>query len=119
VTRERTFVIVGGGLAGAKAAESLRGWGFEGRVILIGDEAARPYERPPLSKDYLRGTASFDNDAVHAATFYADHDIDLRCATALTTINSVSRTVNLEPGEELAYDRLLLATGARPRHLSN
>jgi 3-phenylpropionate/trans-cinnamate dioxygenase ferredoxin reductase subunit len=56
---------------------------------------------------------------VHAATFYADHDIDLRCATAVTTINSVSRTVNLEPGEELAYDRLLLATGARPRHLSN
>ena len=74
----QTFVIVGASLAGAKAAETLRSDGFEGRVVLIGDEARRPYERPPLSKEYLRGEKDFDAAAVHPAGFYDEHDIELR-----------------------------------------
>ena len=114
---ERTFVIVGAGLAGAKAGESLRGWGFDGRVVLIGNEPVRPYERPPLSKAYMRGKANFEDAAVHPATFYADHDIELRCSTVVSGIDPIRRTVSVEPGGELPYDQLLLATGARPRPL--
>jgi 3-phenylpropionate/trans-cinnamate dioxygenase ferredoxin reductase subunit len=114
---ERTFVIVGAGLAGAKAAESLRGWGFDGRVVLIGDEPVRPYERPPLSKAYMRGTATFEDAAVHPGAFYADHDIDLRCSTVVDAIDPVGRTLSLNPGGKLPFDQLLLATGARARPL--
>ena len=75
-TGTETFVIVGAGLAGAKAAETLRQEGFEGRLTLIGDEPERPYERPPLSKDYLRGETA-DAPYVHEASFYQDNEIDL------------------------------------------
>ena len=68
------FAIVGAGLAGAKAAETLREEGFDGRLVLLGAEAERPYERPPLSKDYLRGEAERDGAYVHAAGFYAEHE---------------------------------------------
>jgi 3-phenylpropionate/trans-cinnamate dioxygenase ferredoxin reductase subunit len=114
----QTFVIVGASLAGAKAAETLRAEGFEGRVVLIGEEPVRPYERPPLSKDYLRGETGFDAAAVHAAGFYDDHDIELRTSTVAAAVNPGSSEVTLASGERIGYDRLLLATGAAPRRLS-
>jgi 3-phenylpropionate/trans-cinnamate dioxygenase ferredoxin reductase subunit len=113
-----TFVIVGASLAGAKAAETLRSEGFDGRVVLIGDEPTRPYERPPLSKDYLRGETDFDGAAVHPADFYDSHGIDLRMSTTVTAIDPTTSEVELSPGGRLAYDRLLLSTGAAPRRLS-
>jgi 3-phenylpropionate/trans-cinnamate dioxygenase ferredoxin reductase subunit len=114
----QTFVIVGASLAGAKAAEALRTEGFDGRVVLIGDEARRPYERPPLSKEYLRAEKDFDAIAVHPAGFYDEHDIELHTSTVVSAIDPTNRSVTLSSGEQIAYDRLLLATGATPRRLS-
>jgi 3-phenylpropionate/trans-cinnamate dioxygenase ferredoxin reductase subunit len=113
---DRTFVIVGAGLAGAKAAETLREEGFDGRVVLVGAEAERPYERPPLSKSYLRGEAE-GKPHVHDESFYPDNDIELRASTAAERIDPGAREVALAGGEVLRYDRLLLTTGAEPRHL--
>jgi 3-phenylpropionate/trans-cinnamate dioxygenase ferredoxin reductase component len=115
-TQQKTFVIVGGGLAGAKAAETLREQGFDGRLVLIGDEPERPYERPPLSKDYLRGEADA-KPYVHAEGFYAEHEIELWSSTRVSGIDAGSRELALEPDRRLGYDRLLLATGAEPRRL--
>jgi 3-phenylpropionate/trans-cinnamate dioxygenase ferredoxin reductase component len=114
---DRTFVIVGAGLAGAKAAETLRDEGFGGRVVLIGAETERPYERPPLSKGLLLGTAERDSPYVHDAGWYAAHDVELRTGTTVTGIDRAVHTVTLSGGEALRYDRLLLATGASPRTL--
>ena len=86
--------------------------------VLIGDEPTRPYERPPLSKDYLRGETDFDGAAVHPADFYDSHGIDLRMSTTVTAIDPTTSEVELSPGGRLAYDRLLLSTGAAPRRLS-
>ena len=113
-----THVIAGAGLAGAKAAEALRSEGFEGRIVLIGDELELPYERPPLSKDYLRGESPREQARVHEAGFYADHDIELLTGTKVTDLNAGARDVTLSTGERLGYDRLLLATGSEPRRLS-
>lgn len=115
--QDPTFVIVGASLAGAKAAETLRTEGFDGRVVLIGDEARRPYERPALSKEYLRGEKDFDATAVHPADYYGEHDIDLRTSTEVTAVNPSESSVTLSSGEQIGYDRLLLTTGAVPRHL--
>jgi 3-phenylpropionate/trans-cinnamate dioxygenase ferredoxin reductase subunit len=112
-----TFVIIGAGLAGAKAAETLRAEGFDGRVVLIGEEPERPYERPPLSKGYLRGEADREKTFVHDESFYADQRIELRTATEVRSIHPDRHTVALGGGEELTYDRLLLATGAAARQL--
>jgi 3-phenylpropionate/trans-cinnamate dioxygenase ferredoxin reductase subunit len=112
-----TIVIVGAGLAGAKAAETLRAEGFDGRIVLVGDEPVRPYERPPLSKDYLRGEAGFDSAAVHESDFYDAHDIELRTSTAVTAVRPTDSEVELGDGERIRYQRLLLATGATPRRL--
>jgi 3-phenylpropionate/trans-cinnamate dioxygenase ferredoxin reductase subunit len=112
-----TIVIAGAGLAGAKAAETLRTEGFGGRIVLVGDESVRPYERPPLSKDYLRGESGFDAAAVHDADFYAAHDIELRTSTAVTALHPADSAVELGDGERIRYERLLLATGASPRRL--
>src|SRR4029450_7165421 len=117
MTTERTFVIAGGGLAGAKAAETLRGEGFDGRVVLIGSETERPYERPPLSKGLLLGTAERDSPYVHDTGWYAAHDVELRNGTTVTGIDRAAHTVTLSAGEPVRYDRLLLATGASPRRL--
>ncbi len=111
-----TFVIVGAGLAGAKAAETLRAEGFDGRVVLIGDEAEPPYERPPLSKEYLRGEAE-EKPHVHERSFYADHSIELWCSTRVTGIDIGLQELLMEGDQRLGYDRLLLATGAVPRRL--
>src|SRR5215213_1891360 len=113
---QRNFVIVGAMFAGAKAAETLREEGFEGRVVLIGSEAERPYERPPLSKDYLRGEAD-TKPYVHDEGFYSEHEIDLRTSTEVTAIDPGASEVELDGSERLAYDRLLIATGAEPRRL--
>jgi len=113
----RTFVIAGAGLAGAKAAQTLREEGFDGRVVLLGAERERPYERPPLSKDYLRGETGRDKVYVHDEGFYDAHDIELRTGAEVQSLDASSREVHIAGGERLRYDRLLLATGARPRRL--
>jgi 3-phenylpropionate/trans-cinnamate dioxygenase ferredoxin reductase subunit len=115
--RSETTVIVGAAMAGAKAAQTLRDEGYDGSVILVGDEPVRPYERPPLSKTHLRGESDFDAAAIHPADYYREHDIELRTSTTVTAIDPAAQTVTLASGEAVPYHRLLLATGARPRTL--
>ncbi|MEV5881250.1 FAD-dependent oxidoreductase [Streptomyces sp. NPDC052020] len=118
VDADQTFVIVGGGLAGAKAAETLRAEGFTGRVILICDERDHPYERPPLSKGYLLGKEERDGVFVHEPAWYARHDIELHLGQTVAAIDRAARTVRFgEDGTVVRYDKLLLATGAEPRRL--
>jgi 3-phenylpropionate/trans-cinnamate dioxygenase ferredoxin reductase subunit len=117
MSSEQTHVIVGASLAGAKAAETLREEGFDGRVVLVGAEDERPYERPPLSKDYLRGEAGREKVYVHEKGFYAEQDIELRLGRTAVTLDTVNAQLKLDDGEELRYDRLLLTTGAEPRRL--
>jgi 3-phenylpropionate/trans-cinnamate dioxygenase ferredoxin reductase subunit len=118
MTNDQTHVIVGAGLAGAKAAETLRQEGFDGRVVLVGAENERPYERPPLSKDYLRGEVGREKVYVHDEGFYAEHDIELRPGRTAAGLDTSSGEVALDRGERLRYDRLLITTGAEPRKLS-
>jgi 3-phenylpropionate/trans-cinnamate dioxygenase ferredoxin reductase component len=113
-----TFVIAGAGLTGAKAAEALRAEGFDGRLLLLGDEAERPYDRPPLSKAYLRGETDRDSLYLHQDGFYATHDIELHTSTPVRSIDPAGRQLELASGERVGYDRLLLATGAAPRRLA-
>ncbi|MBD0283789.1 MAG: FAD-dependent oxidoreductase [Thermoleophilaceae bacterium] len=113
-----THVIVGAGLAGGKAAEALRQEGFGGRIVLIGEEGERPYERPPLSKDYLRGESPREKARVHPDGFYAENEIELRTGTTVERLELDRRAVALADGERIGYDRLLLATGAEPRRLA-
>src|SRR5215216_3117916 len=115
---DQTFVIVGASLAGAKAAETLRAEGFDGRVVMIGAEAERPYERPPLSKDYLRGEVEREKVYVHDEVFYAANEIELRLGRTAVNVDLSINEVALDDGKRLRYDRLLLATGAEPRRLS-
>ena len=110
-------VIVGASLAGAKAAEALREQGFAGSIVLVGDETVRPYERPPLSKEYLQGKAEQNTIFVHDPDWYAGHDVDLRLGTAVNAIDRGRHDVVLADGERIPYDKLLLATGASPRRL--
>ncbi|MGW2770635.1 NAD(P)/FAD-dependent oxidoreductase [Streptomyces sp. NPDC001275] len=112
-----TFVIVGASLAGAKAAEALRERGFDGRIVLFGDEPEPPYERPPLSKGYLMGKQDREAIFVHPSQWYTDHEIDLRLDTTVTTIDRAAHAVTASGGETIGYDKLLLATGASPRRL--
>jgi 3-phenylpropionate/trans-cinnamate dioxygenase ferredoxin reductase component len=114
----RHVVIVGGGLAGAKTAEALRAQEFDGDVTLLAAEPHLPYERPPLSKGYLIGKASFDEAVVHPEDWYRDHRIDLRRGTRAATIDAIGHRVGLADGAAIGYDKLVLATGARPRRLS-
>jgi len=113
-----TFAIVGASLAGAKAAEELRSRGFDGRVVLLGAEAERPYERPPLTKDYLRGESEREQAYVHAAGFYAENEIELETASQVTEIDPAGRRVTLADARSIEFDRLLLATGAQPRRIT-
>jgi 3-phenylpropionate/trans-cinnamate dioxygenase ferredoxin reductase component len=112
-----TFVIAGGGLAGAKAAEALRGQGFDGRIVLAAEEDIRPYERPPLSKQYLQGKAGRETIFVHSPDWYDANAVELLPGTAVTGIDRDRREVTLTGGGHLAYGKLLLATGAVPRRL--
>ena len=116
-----SFVIAGGGLAAAKAAETLRDEGFDGEIVLLGAEPERPYERPPLSKGYLLGSDERDSIYVHPADWYAQHGVDLRPGVTVTAIDRAAATVTASgPAgpESVPYDKLLLATGASPRRLS-
>jgi len=116
VSDSRTFAVVGAGLAGGKAVEALRGEGFDGRLVLFGAEPHRPYERPPLSKDYLLGKAERDSVFVHRADWYAEHDVDLRLGTTVVGLDRHAHEL-ITGHDPLRYDKLLLATGASPRRL--
>jgi NADPH-dependent 2,4-dienoyl-CoA reductase/sulfur reductase-like enzyme len=111
-----TFVIVGGGLAGAKAAETLRNTGFDGEVVLFGSEPERPYERPPLSKGYLLGKEDRDKAFVHSAEWYPEHDVDLRTGVTVAMIDPAAHLVTFGGGT-VGYDKLLLTTGASARRI--
>ncbi|MFJ0953280.1 FAD-dependent oxidoreductase [Bordetella bronchiseptica] len=113
----QSIVIVGAGQAGAVAAASLRQLGYRGGLTLIGQEAHPPYERPPLSKAVLQGTATHAEAAVHPAGFYAENDIALLTETAVAALDPIARTVRLADGRTLPYDRCLLATGGHAREL--
>lgn len=112
----KRIVIVGAGMAGARAAEGAREAGFEGEIVLIGDETERPYERPPLSKDYLRGE-QYDLTWVHESSFYPERDIDLRTSAFVTGIDPGSRSVLIDGQDPVPFDRLLLATGCEPKRI--
>lgn len=114
--RTAAFVVVGAGLAGAKAVETMRREGFGGRIVLIGEEPHRPYDRPPLSKGYLAGPAA-ETPYLHEADYYAAHDIELWTSTRVATVDPANATITTEGGEHLRYDALLLATGSGPRRL--
>lgn len=117
MTSAHHFVVVGGGLAGAKVAQALRDNDFEGAVTLIGAEEHLPYERPPLSKEHLAGKKALTDFTVETAAWYRDHHIDLRLGTEVTAIDRATKTVSLPDGSTLGYDKLALATGATPRRL--
>ena len=109
------IVVIGAGLAGAKTAESLRKHGHTGTITLVGEESHLPYERPPLSKEYLSGEGSFEDALVRPEQWYTEHDIDLRRGVRATAIDREARTVALEDGSTLPYDALVLATGSSSR----
>jgi 3-phenylpropionate/trans-cinnamate dioxygenase ferredoxin reductase subunit len=117
MTAQEPFVIVGGGLAGAKAAETLRAEGFDGRVVLVAGEGELPYERPPLSKGYLLGKADRESPRVHAPDWYAEQDVDLRTGVRASHLDPAAHRLTLDTGEELGYAKLLLATGSSARRL--
>jgi 3-phenylpropionate/trans-cinnamate dioxygenase ferredoxin reductase subunit len=114
---EPTYVIIGASLTGAKAAETLRDEGFTGRVVLIGEEEERPYERSPLSKGHLQGKDPRDKAFVHDADWYAQQNVDLHLGVRAVGLDRAARTVTLDVGEPVRYDKLLLATGSRVRRL--
>jgi 3-phenylpropionate/trans-cinnamate dioxygenase ferredoxin reductase subunit len=116
--RTDTFVIVGASLAGATAAAALREEGFDGRIVLVGEEHERPYERPPLSKDLLQGKSEREKIFVHPEDWYAEHDVDLHLDTRATAIDRAAHEVTLSDGRRLGYTKLLLATGSSPRRLA-
>src|SRR6185437_13945518 len=110
-------VIVGAGHAGGTAAALLRQYGFAGHVTLVGEEPIPPYQRPPLSNAWLKGEADADALTLKPESFYAEHDIDLRMGVCVTAIDRAARTVTLDDGRSLAYDIMIIATGARARTL--
>jgi 3-phenylpropionate/trans-cinnamate dioxygenase ferredoxin reductase component len=114
---EQTFIIVGASLAGAKAAQTLREEGFTGRLVLIGDEAERPYERPPLSKGYLQGKQDKAKLYVHDEGWYGENSVELQLGRRVTSLDRAGHQVQLADGDRLEYSKLLLATGASPRRL--
>jgi 3-phenylpropionate/trans-cinnamate dioxygenase ferredoxin reductase subunit len=112
-----TMVIVGASLAGGSAAVTLRQEDFEGRVLLIGAEPQPPYERPPLSKEYLRSESSFEEALVQAPDFYDENGIETRFGVRATRVDSADKAVELDGGERLLYDKLLVATGGSNRRV--
>jgi NADPH-dependent 2,4-dienoyl-CoA reductase/sulfur reductase-like enzyme len=112
-----THLIIGASLAGAKAAETLRGEGFDGPLVMVGAEHEWPYERPPLSKDYVLGKAERETVYVHPQHWYAEHQVDLRLGVAATAIHPGAHEVTLGDGGRIGYAKLLLTTGSSPRRL--
>ena len=117
MSRNRGFVIVGAGLAGVKAAEALRAGGYDGRITLLGEEPEHPYQRPPLSKEYLAGQADLDDVYLHGTAWYDDHAVEVRTSSRVVALDSSAHEVELDGGERIGYQRLLLTTGATPRRL--
>jgi 3-phenylpropionate/trans-cinnamate dioxygenase ferredoxin reductase subunit len=117
VSNDRSVVIVGASLAGAKAAEGARSSGFDGRVVLIGDEPGLPYERPPLSKAVLRGEADAESARVHDPGYYDANDIELLGGRTVAALDVGANEVELDDGERLPFTAAVLATGAAPRRL--
>ena len=115
MTTSSTFAIVGGGLGGAKAAEALRDKDFDGHVVLFSAEERLPYERPPLSKEYLAGKKALADFTVATSTWYRDHHVELQLGTEVSAIDPGAHTVSLPDGSTVSYDKLLLATGSRSR----
>ncbi|WP_349897688.1 NAD(P)/FAD-dependent oxidoreductase [Parafrigoribacterium soli] len=118
MSAEQNFVIVGGGLAGASAAEELRKQGFDGSIRIVAGEAHEPYIRPPLSKGYLAGSDGLDAVYVHPKEWYSENRIEVTTGTSVTKIDRAAHEVTLSTGDRVAYDKLLLATGSAPRTLS-
>jgi len=118
VKAEHGIVIVGANLTAGAAATTLREEGFEGRITLIGAEPHPPYERPPLSKEYLRGEMGADETSLHPAAWYADNGVDLRLGVLATRLDVEARSVYLQTGDAVPFDRLLVATGGRNRRLA-
>src|SRR5215469_9623200 len=114
---QQKFVIVGASLAGGVAASTLREEGFDGDIVLIGAEQYPPYERPPLSKEYLRGEKPFEDQLLKPAEFYAEQGIQAHFGVRASLVNPHERVVELENGDRLSYDKVLIATGARNRKL--
>ena len=112
-----TIIIVGAGQAAGQAAASLRQEGYEDRIVMIGDEAVPPYQRPPLSKQYLSGEHDADRIMVRPAKFYDDRNIELRLGQTVTAINREDKFIEIFD-ESISYDKLLIATGSRPRKLN-
>jgi 3-phenylpropionate/trans-cinnamate dioxygenase ferredoxin reductase subunit len=117
VVTDRTFVVVGANMTGGAAVQGLRDGGFDGRLVLIGEEPHLPYERPPLSKEYLRGEQDLASVFMRKDEWYQEQDIDARVGARAIGLSPSERVVELEGGERITYDALLLATGARPRRL--
>ncbi|WP_042395285.1 NAD(P)/FAD-dependent oxidoreductase [Streptacidiphilus carbonis] len=117
MTANTAHVIVGAGLGGAKAAQALREQGFQGPLVLIGEEREHPYERPPLSKGYLLGKDPREKAFVHPRQWYADHDVDLRLGATASALDPGAHRLTLSDGSRVDYAKLLLTTGASPRPL--
>jgi len=111
VADPRTFVVVGAGLCGATAVATLRSDGFDGRIVLLGAEELPPYERPPLSKEYLRGEDPLEQILVRTPEWYREHDVEARWSTHVTQLDARAREVVLAGGERVAFDAFLMATG--------
>ncbi|MFT7651902.1 MAG: 3-phenylpropionate/trans-cinnamate dioxygenase ferredoxin reductase subunit [Limisphaerales bacterium] len=118
MTEVTGMVIIGAGHAAGQAAASLRQEKYEGPITIIGDEPHVPYQRPPLSKQYLSGAQAIDRVYLRPEKFYADKDITLKLNTRASAINRDAKTVALDNGEQLEYDKLIISTGSRPRRLS-
>lgn len=114
---QETYAIVGGGVAAASAAESLRGDGFEGRIVVLAGESVAPYERPPLSKELLRGEREPAAVALRAPAFYEKNAVELHLETRVLELDLPNRALRCTGGEEVHFDKLLIATGATPRRL--
>jgi 3-phenylpropionate/trans-cinnamate dioxygenase ferredoxin reductase component len=112
------FVVIGGGHAAGQAVASLRQDGFEGEIVVIGDEPHVPYQRPPLSKQYLSGEHTIDRVYLRAAAFYQERKVTLRLGVRATRIDPKTHTVTMSTGETVQYDKLLIATGSRARRLN-
>ncbi|MGO1539210.1 MAG: NAD(P)/FAD-dependent oxidoreductase [Leucobacter sp.] len=113
----QNVTVIGGGLAGAKTVEALREQGFHGEIVLIAAEKHLPYERPPLSKDYLAGKSAFEDAVVQSSSWYEEQGVTLRQGVRAVNLDAAARSVSLDDGSELSYGRLVLATGSQPRHL--
>ena len=117
MAQKQSYVIVGAGIAGGTAAETLRKQGFDGDIHLVGAEPYRPYDRPPLSKEFLSGAKEQEKLFFKPEDFYGELSINLHLGSEATALDTSSNTVNLANGKSLRYDKLLLATGSRVKTL--